>query len=139
MAGSTIVSLVLVLAAGVVSPVAAVAQSMGKRESASSGPGGVLDACKSMLHHSRKDNCKRGVTEYIGPQVTVPSGGAEASVAVCPVGQEAISFGYDSTPGIIPGASFRTTTNTPDDSWVVIGVNATASDGIIQASAYCSP
>ncbi|MFI8281383.1 hypothetical protein ACIGBH_42405 [Streptomyces sp. NPDC085929] len=138
LAGGTIASLSLILAAGVASPVAAAAASMGERGSASSGPGGVLDACK-VAQHGGKDNCKRGLTEYIGPQVTVPSGGVAASTAVCPRGQEAISFGYNSTAGIIPGASFRTTTNTPDDSWVVVGVNATASDGIIEASAYCSP
>ncbi|MFF3456309.1 hypothetical protein ACFYXH_18675 [Streptomyces sp. NPDC002730] len=67
LAGSTIASLALVVAAGVISPVAAAAQSTGERVSASSGPGGVLDACTDVSQRGGKDNCKRGATGPTGP------------------------------------------------------------------------
>ncbi|MET7717423.1 hypothetical protein [Streptomyces sp. NPDC005407] len=56
-ARGAVVSLALVLAAGVVSPVAAAAQSMGERVSASSGPGGGDDKCEGVSLRGDRDDC----------------------------------------------------------------------------------
>lgn len=57
-ARGTIVSLALVLAAGVVSPVAVAAQSMGERVSAASGPGGGGDRCEGVSVLGNTDHCR---------------------------------------------------------------------------------
>lgn len=100
-ARGTIVSLALVLAAGVVSPAAAAAQSMGERVSASSGPGGGDDKCEGLSILGDRDRCRggtgpTGATGATGPAgATGPTG---ATGATGPAGEDGIS-GYDVNTG----------------------------------------
>ncbi|WP_405891302.1 hypothetical protein OG427_38140 [Streptomyces sp. NBC_00133] len=70
--GCAIASLALVLAAGLVSPVAVAAQSMGEGVSVSSGPGGGDDNCRDGSDRGGKDKCRRGPTGATG--ATGPTG-----------------------------------------------------------------
>ncbi|MBT2452914.1 collagen-like protein [Streptomyces sp. ISL-43] len=69
--GGTIASLALVLAAGVVSPVASAAHSVGERVSASSETG-PSDRCKHRPDRGGTDKCKKGPKGAKGP--TGPTG-----------------------------------------------------------------
>ncbi|MFD5427129.1 hypothetical protein [Streptomyces sp. NPDC127084] len=74
-----------------------------------------------------------------GPVVVVPAGGSNFSIATCPAGQTAVSGGWGSDFGVIPGNSEQVTTNTAGDSWQIIGDNPTDENASIFAIAYCSP
>ncbi|GAA3482860.1 hypothetical protein GCM10018966_094610 [Streptomyces yanii] len=69
----------------------------------------------------------------------MPAGGIHVeSTAVCPAGQTAVSGGWGSGYGVVPGASLQTTTNTFGDSWTVAFDNPT--DDVLGgvAFAYCA-
>lgn len=155
--GGLIASLALTLAAGVVSPAAAAAQSTGNRVSTLSRVGGGGDECQDGGHHDRPKglfqsflggdgDCGQGgtgpsghivTTEVPGSGVDVAPGGFGNDTAVCPPGQTAISGGF--IAGFLtPAGSRQTTTVTPNDSWTVGFRNDTTETNGAFAYAYCS-
>ncbi|MFJ8013885.1 hypothetical protein [Streptomyces sp. NPDC096339] len=78
----------------------------------------------------------------MGEIVTVPPGESRSSFAVCPPGQKAISGGHLLGDGLVPTASNRIGTNTPDDTWHVLMYHpanddrGTPNDG--RAIAHCA-
>lgn len=124
MTGGAIASLALVLAAGIVSPAAAAARDRGEADV--TGATGTTRAIP--------------ITEAQGPVVSVPAHSSVATRAVCPAGQTAVSGGWiTNAPGVVPGESIRSTTNTSNDTWFVIFDNPGSFAVFAQARAYCSP
>lgn len=78
-------------------------------------------------------------TAVLGPSVPVPAGGSATSTAVCPVGEQPVSGGWQGTTGVIVDSSRRVATNTAADSWQVIAFNPSGSEGAVRAIAYCAP
>lgn len=78
-------------------------------------------------------------TEVMGPNVPVPPGGSVLGTAVCPAGQKAISGGYSTNFGLIPGVSRQAATNAPQDTWIVLFNNPTNNSRMGVVFAYCSP
>ncbi|MFE7706397.1 hypothetical protein ACFU6I_11475, partial [Streptomyces sp. NPDC057486] len=80
-----------------------------------------------------------GLTQWQGPLVNVSAGGIHVeSTAVCPAGRTAVSGGWGSGYGVVPGACLQTTTHTFGDSWTVAFGNPTADVLGAVAFAYCA-
>ncbi|MEU9008408.1 hypothetical protein AB0D12_01180 [Streptomyces sp. NPDC048479] len=145
LAGSTIASLALVVAAGVISPVAAAAQSLGERVSASSGPSGVVDACTDVSQLGGNDNCKRGATGPTGPTgptgaqgvpgtpggPTGPTGGLGPTGPAGPAGAGGTTAYWGPLVSVPAGGSTQSTAQCPSGQEAVSGGWYTPNAGVV--------
>ncbi|WP_327323149.1 hypothetical protein OG735_12055 [Streptomyces sp. NBC_01210] len=136
LAGSTIASLALVLAAGVISPVVAAAQSTGERVSASSGPSGVLDACTDVSQLGGKDNCKRGATGPTGPTGAqgvpgTPGGPTGPTGPTGPAGTGSTNAYFGPLVSVPAGGSAQSTAQCPAGHEAVSGGWYTPNAGVV--------